>query len=75
MNCNICKKPYLLPMLINQEDEIPVRGIEIRNYCLDNLPSIIIICKQCAEDFAIRILTGNINPIKLLSMFKFLKGE
>lgn len=70
MNCNICNKPYG-----GDSDHWSVKGIEIRNYCLDNLPPVIIICRSCAEDFAIKVLTGNINTLKLMSMFKLFKGK
>jgi hypothetical protein len=52
--------------------ETLLRGIEINNYCLDAMPSYILLCKECTEEIAINLLTGKVP--NLFELGKFLKN-
>jgi hypothetical protein len=60
--------------MICQEVNEKFSGIEVRNYCLDNLPAEIAICKLCAEKLAIGFMTGKVNLFKIFSSLKLGKG-
>jgi len=47
-------------------------GIHIKNYVLDNMPEEIGICKDCATQIAVNLMSGKIP--NLLSLGSLLKG-
>lgn len=50
MACKNCK----------EEITSETKGLEIKNYCLDGMPESIELCKECTENYAVKLLSGNI---------------
>ena len=65
--CISCKQEFYNQL----NEEI---GIRILNWCIEEIPKEITICRQCTENIAIDLMSGSItNPMVLFKIFKGLK--